>query len=225
MGSSELRLTAKRRWSVGEENIPAAKNIVALKRDHASFLNASDRREVKSGREVPSLFVEDLYRKHWKDLCGWLYRRYGPGPPEPEDIAQAAFEKMAAIKDVGRIKNPRAYLFTTAVNEALMSIRWAARNRQFIDDELKYVGRKVEELSPERIYSSQDRLNAVLHEIDRLPEKQRHIILCSRFRGMTYEEIGAATGWSIADISRQLKAALATIRVALEDCSKDTSKT
>jgi RNA polymerase sigma factor (sigma-70 family) len=34
--------------------------------------------------------LSDLYRVHWQGLCGYVRAQFGPGPPEPEDVAQSA---------------------------------------------------------------------------------------------------------------------------------------
>lgn len=160
--------------------------------------------------------IENLYRSHWKDLCHWLRRRYGAGPPEPEDVAQTAFMKMADVKDLASIENPRAYLFSIAANTALTGIKWLERTRRFIEGELAESGHSLEEISPERAYSSRERFGVVTDQLEGLPEKQREIVIRSRLGGQTYEQISAETGWSMADISRQLTAALTAMREALE---------
>ncbi len=160
--------------------------------------------------------VEHLYRLHWKDLCDWLRWRYGAGPPEPEDIAQAAFLKMAEVKDRGFIENPRAYLFTIAANTALMGLRWFTRTQQFVDREMAALGQDLEELSPERIHADHERLTVALLQLEGLTDKQRDILLRNRIGGQTYQQISAETGWSIADISRQLTSALSTLRQAMD---------
>ena len=161
--------------------------------------------------------VQKLYADHWDDLVGWLTRRYGPGPPEPEEIAQGAFARLAALDRVDHIRNPKAFLFTTAVNAMLMSVRWLGRTKRLIDGELKNIGEDVEEMTPERIYSMRQHLERVLDGVKTLTPKQREILLRSRQMGQTYEEISAETGWSSADISRQMKAALAQLRKLISE--------
>lgn len=168
----------------------------------------------RAGTMAPD--IEQLYRLHWNNLCGWLRRRYGAGPPDPEDVAQMAFMKMAAVEDRGTIEDPRAYLFSIAANTALSGIRWFTRTQQFAERELEEVGYRLEEMSPERIHASRERLSVVLSQLDALTDKQRDIVIRSRIGGQTYEQIGAETGWSLADISRQLTLALKTMRRALE---------
>ena len=172
-----------------------------------------------SSKERKAQFLETLYNDHWDELCGWLYKRYGAGPPEPEDIAQTAFEKIAALESIESLtkqkSNARAFLFTTAVNTALMAFRRLAVQRRYIDYELKKHDKKVEEISPERIYSSKQYFERVVCTMDTLSDKQRELIVRNRIQGQTYAEIKAETGWSPADISRQLNTALAIIETNL----------
>ncbi len=164
-------------------------------------------------------FIDSLYKQHWSGLCGWLRRRYGAGPPDPEDVAQEAFEKIAAMDNVGDIRNPRAFLYTVAARSALMGVRWLVQARKHVDEELKKQGDKVEEITPERIYMERERFNSVLKEMAGLSNKQREIVIRSRIQGQTYDEICAETGWSPAVISRNLKAAMLALYRA-EDAHK-----
>ncbi len=181
------------------------------------------------GKSVPqgidrTRFIEELYRSCWGDLCRRLRRLYGDGPPEPEDIAQSAFARITALDNLKRIENPRAFLFTTAVNLGLNAIDRIARARKFIDGEMHRVGQNVEEITPETVYQDREHLNTVQKAIDSLSEKQRQVLLRSRLKGETYAQISAATGWSPADISRQLKAALTALDVAAKNRTGDEHK-
>ncbi len=162
-------------------------------------------------------FMDKLYRSHWDQLCAWLLQRYGAGPPEPEDIAQAAFEKVASVGDQSSIQNPKAFLFATAVNTATNSILRIARARQFFEAELRDVGRGVEQNTPETVFETRKQFETLNAAIQKLPEKQREILVRSRVQGETYIEIRAATGWSKAAISRQLNAALASLQKAMDE--------
>lgn len=193
-----------------------------MERDKPESAEVIKLRNARRGRGMPSE-IEYLYRAHWQDLCHWLRRRYGAGPPEPEDIAQTAFLKMADVKNLAGIENPRAYLFSIAANTALTGIKWFDRTRRFIEGELAESGYPLEEISPERAYSSRERFAVVEDQLEALPEKQREIVIRSRLGGQTYEQISAETGWSMADISRQLTAALTAMRRALEAYDGDES--
>lgn len=63
-----------------------------------------------------SLLIEGLYRDHFKDLCRNIHKSFGGGPPEPEEVVQAAFTKFASLENPERIAEPRSFLFITARN-------------------------------------------------------------------------------------------------------------
>lgn len=160
-------------------------------------------------------FLNKLYRDHVVNLVGWLRRRYGVGPPSPEDIAHTAFAKLASHSDIGQIEKIKPYLYATAVHVALDEIKWIKRTDAFVDHELHRMGQALEEITPERVYQGRERLDKLAHAMERLPEKQRDIVRRSRILGQTYADISAETGWSGADISRQMSAAMDALQLAL----------
>lgn len=163
-------------------------------------------------RSVP-LLVDDVYKAHWRDLCGGVRKVFGSGPPEPEDLVQEAFTKFAAIKNKDDIKHPRAFIYKIAVNLGFNASKRLQTARRFIDTALLEVGEcLVEENSPEDVYSYEQRMKLTSKTLAVLPAKQREIVIRSRIHGQTYAVISAETGWSSADISRQMTAALKTLQ-------------
>lgn len=160
-------------------------------------------------------FLDRLYRDHIGNLVGWLRRHYGGGPPSPEDIAQIAFTKLAALDDIQRIEKIKPYLYATAVNVALDEVKWIKRTNAFTDHELHRTGHALEEITPERVYEGREQLTLLSQAMEGLSSKQREIIRRSRFLGQTYARISAETGWSSADISRQLSAAMVAVQAAI----------
>lgn len=171
--------------------------------------------EAVEKKRVKRTFIDQLYRDHWASLVGWLRRRYGLGPPDPEDVAQAAFAKIAALDDVNHIRDPKNFLYTTAINTALSSISWLANTRAFIEREMSAFNETLDEVEPERVYAAKDELGRIMQLLEALPAKQREILIRSRFLGQKHREITEHTGWSNADISRNLTAVLAMIERAL----------
>lgn len=163
------------------------------------------------------LFIEELYKNCWAELCGRLRKIYGAGPPEPEDIAQAAFAKIAMLQNVDHIENPRAYLFATAVNVGLTAIKKVVKTRAFIDAEMRRVGNYVEENDPERVFQVREELNIVKQAIMKLSVRQREILLRSRLKGETNAHISEKIGLSQATISRELKKALVALNKAVAE--------
>ena len=162
-------------------------------------------------------FLNHLFREHYGELVGRLRKVFGAGPPDPEDVAQAAFSKLAALTDLGRIRSPRAFLFRTAINIGLNSNDKIRRGRNFVKSQLEgNFFPDVEEISPETVLMGKQDLERVARAIRQLSPKQREILLRSRFRGQTYAEIKQETGWSEADISRQLTKVMALLQGELD---------
>lgn len=158
-------------------------------------------------------YIEGLYNKHWREICGKMRKVFGPGPPEPEDLAQEAFAKFISMDGHGHVQNPRAFIFKIALNLGHNSIKRISTAQKFIDETLREVGEVVlEEKSPEDVYLTEERVNKLEVASSTLSEKQRVILARSKIYGETYAQISADTGWSQADISRQLNAALAILQ-------------
>ncbi|MDP3736906.1 MAG: sigma-70 family RNA polymerase sigma factor [Hyphomonadaceae bacterium] len=168
-------------------------------------------------RLTPGASIEALYRDYWMELCRQLRRSFGSGPPEPEDVVQAAFARLAALDDPGRVHNPRAFLFATARNIVLDHKRRQSRYFAYAQDVLStHSTLSLDELSPERVYLHKERFDIIRRTIEKLPEKQRVVLNLHRNQGYTYQQIANETGWSYGDVYRQMEAALATLSDALK---------
>ena len=162
-------------------------------------------------------FLNHLFRQHYGELVGRLRKIHGAGPPEPEDLAQAAFSKLAGLADLGRIRSPRAFLFRTAINLGLNSNDKLRRGRNFVKSQMDgNISPDVEEISPETVLMGKQDLERVARAMQQLSPKQKEILLRSRFKGQTYAEIRKDTGWSEADISRQLARVMALLQAGLD---------
>ncbi|GLR70575.1 RNA polymerase sigma factor [Agaribacter marinus] len=156
--------------------------------------------------------VHQLFRTYKVDLVRNLRGIFGSGPPDPEDLVQEAFSKLLTHKNVDDIQHPKAYLTRAAVNMGLNHCTKYKQTESFIDSALESVGETlVTEDSPEDIYSLNERVASVSEAMNMLSDKQREIVIRCRIHGETYEQIRNNTGWSLADISRQLKSAMSIL--------------
>lgn len=178
---------------------------------------------VRSGSTA--LNLNDLYERYWGELCRYLNRRFGAGPPEPEDIAQVAFAKFIAIANRQCISNPRAFLYKTARNAVVDHHRKTRCQDSYVADALARAGEEIlDEITPERVIMERERF-AILNDVVKwLPEKQRRVLMMSRYHGETYAEISRKTGWSKSDIGRQVIAAVEAIDEALRAADGNADK-
>jgi RNA polymerase sigma-70 factor (ECF subfamily) len=155
--------------------------------------------------------LADLYRAHWKGLCGYLRAEFGPGPPEPEDVAQSAFMRFAAA-DPTHIENPRAFLYATARNLVIDHHRQAQRAAQSAAADTP-----LYESSPENVLVQVERFRILAQALERMPLKRRRLVLLNRFEGLSYAQIGEQFGMSAENVRKHIERTLAECLRALHE--------
>jgi RNA polymerase sigma-70 factor (ECF subfamily) len=133
--------------------------------------------------------LDGLYREHRAWLCAYVRRAFGSGPPEPEDIAQEAFARFAALADSAEVPNPKAFLALTARNLAIDAYRKAKRGSAAVLN-LHVLSERTHDCDPSDVLSSREELQRLAGIIDLLPPKQRVAFLMHRLDGLSFAEIG-----------------------------------
>ncbi|MXP40734.1 sigma-70 family RNA polymerase sigma factor [Altererythrobacter soli] len=135
-----------------------------------------------------SPFLDELYRLHQGELCAYVRRKFGNGPPEPEDVVQAAFLRFAATPNCSEIPNPAAYLKLTARNLVIDAhrrdgtARVAARHVRIVEE-------NNHDSSAEDVLSSKQELERLAVIVAELKPKERVAFLLHRIDGLGYAEI------------------------------------
>ena len=155
----------------------------------------------------PAPEVGELYRRHWKEICVYLRRRFGPGPPEPEDIAQAAFLRLSGRGETEDLANPRAFLYRVAHNLAIEEHRREqARRRAEADDE---TDGETDDRDPERVSIGRERRRLLETAFASLDQRTRQILIMSRQDGLSSAEIARRMSLSPTHIKRLIGEGLA----------------
>jgi RNA polymerase sigma-70 factor (ECF subfamily) len=144
-----------------------------------------------------------LYRDHGPALQ--LYaRQWGEGA---EDLVQEAFVKLAQQAIAPESVLP--WLYRVVRNEALLVARGRARRRQ-----------REARVSVAEVWfaSVDDRLDArqAASQLAELPLEQREVIVARLWGGLTFEEIAALAGCSLATVHRRYTAGLSALKERLE---------
>ena len=160
--------------------------------------------------------MDQLYRQHKRALTARLRRLYGAGPPDPQDLVQIAFAKLAASPDLDAIQKPGAFLFRVAVNAGLDQVDRLASARRYEEEQLRAV-ETTQNPTPETVYLGQEALKRLGRMIDALPAQQRDIVYRARFKGETLSEIALDMGVNVSSVSRQLAKAMDRLRAGLQD--------
>ena len=136
-----------------------------------------------------------VYRQHWHALCRHVRSNFGAGPPDPEDVAAAAFTKLAAVDDPAGIANPGAFLRQVARNIAIDAQRHNGRTRR-VERSLEIFSAENADFSPEDVLLSKDELQRLNDAIANLKPKYRVALMYRRMDGLTYLQIAEKMGTS-----------------------------
>lgn len=162
--------------------------------------------------------LKRLYTLHRTALRQALRRRFGDGPPDPDDAIHIAFEKYIELGAESRVDRPRAFLFAMARNWMIDELRRTdVRKRHAARETTDPLTQRVEERTAENVLLSRERFSRLNAAIRDLPERQRKLIVMSRIEEQSYRQIAAETGMSQAGISREIARAMAHLQAVLQD--------
>ena len=174
-------------------------------------------------KSAPTLVPRDvgvdlLYARHWGELCNYIKKHFGPGPPDPEDVAQDAFVRFAAVQDREAIDNPRAYLFRTAHNVLVDEHRrLALRRANPVDVEARTAS---DDRTPERVVVGHERLEILTQSLRAMPAARRRSFLLNRLQGLSCAAIARMTGYSESAVKKHIDVALKELEASLSDAER-----
>lgn len=162
--------------------------------------------------------MDVLYARHWGELCHYIKKHFGQGPPDPEDVAQDAFIRFAAIENREAIDNPRAYLFRTAHNALVDEHRRLALHRgNPADIDARTAS---DDLTPERVLLGQERLEILTRSLRAMPAARRRSFLLNRLQGLSCAAIARMTGYSESAVKKHIDVALRHLEAALSEAER-----
>ena len=162
--------------------------------------------------------LEELYKQYWRTLCRYLGATFGPGPPEPEDVAQLAFARFAAHEDQAKVKDPKSFLWFTARNIVLSERRsMAVRRRRSEDVEEIYSAMGGDTFTPERVLIAKEQIAAVSVIVDAMPAKRRRVLMLNVIDGHSFAEIARQMGLSPTAVKKHYARAMIDLDSVLAD--------
>jgi RNA polymerase sigma factor (sigma-70 family) len=169
--------------------------------------------EVEPALQLRDSRVDLLYARHWTELCHYIRRQFGAGPPDPEDVAQETFIKFASLENRDAIDNPRAYLYRTAHNLLIDE-----RRRLTLRDKSAGGGEALsvcDDRTPERILVGKERLDVLTRSLLAMPDARRRSFLLNRLHGLSAAAIARMTGYSDSAVKKHIGMALSELETAL----------
>ena len=160
--------------------------------------------------------LEALYAEQFKPLVASLRAQFGAGPPDPEDIAQYAFEKLVERNDLSDITHIKAFLWRTGRNLALKGKRSDnVRTRRDFDIEQIFFPALGDDLTPERVLCAKEQLSLVKDVLSAMPERRRRAFVLHRIEGLNFSDVARRLGVSRTAAVKHVARASADIDAAL----------
>ena len=157
-----------------------------------------------------------LYRDHSGELSAYLRKRYGDGPPDPEDVVQQAFLKLSERGNLPKINNLRAFLWRTARNLLLTHKRNdSTRSKYDYEVELLFFAIRGNEFSPERVLEVRQQLFVINEALRKMPEKRRKAFIWHRVEGLNVAAVARRFGVTRAAAVKHIARAALDIDTAL----------
>jgi|GEM_PF-171038 len=161
--------------------------------------------------------LRQLYDRYWPDICKYVNTTFGSGPPDPEDIAQTVFTKFASLEDPSSVLNPRAFLYRSAHNEVVSYHRKSVTRRRYMMDQKNGPEENSrDDIHPERILITRERLALLERVMWDMPVKRRKMLIMNRFDGLTYAEISRRTGLSQSAVKKHIMMAMRDFNMMIQ---------
>ena len=131
-------------------------------------------------------------------------------------MAQEAYVRMLCLEHPEQIRHPRAFLYRTALNLAVDSLRrqQVRLNRAGEASAIEQISSL--ESSPEAIADARKRFEILRQAIADLPPKCRTVFLLYKFKNFSHAEIAARFGISKNMVEKHIIKAMAHCRKRME---------
>lgn len=157
--------------------------------------------------------LTELYSDHHGWLHNWLRKKLGCSQ-RAADLAHDAFIRILTLAEPQSIKEPRAFLATTAGRLMIDSARRRRIEQAYLEALAIHV-RDAGMPDPEAIHAALQTLEKIALMLAGLSAKVREAFLLSRLDGLTYNEIAAHLGVSSASVKNYIACALVHCYTAL----------
>jgi RNA polymerase sigma-70 factor (ECF subfamily) len=150
-----------------------------------------------------------------KPIRSWFSSRASVPRAEVDDLAQEVFLRLLRYSDDIAVENPQGYLFRIAANVAN---EWRDRSRVRQPHDRSWLDElQIDPADQPDNTAFQNRVSKHLQTaVDRLPKRQREVLLLHVNDGLTYKEIADRLNVTYRIVLRDLTRAYATLRMQLK---------
>jgi RNA polymerase sigma factor (sigma-70 family) len=158
--------------------------------------------------------VGQLFRKYGKQLHTFLNSRLHP--QDVEDVAQKTYLQLLQHPCPADIQNPQAYLFRTASNLAIDSLRRDGTRSRHTEPDTEADEVIGGQPALEVVVDGELRFRRFMEALDELPELCRHAFILHRMEGLGHAEVAERLGISKKTVQRYVLKAIEHCQQRLE---------
>lgn len=163
-------------------------------------------------RPSPEKGLEAIYRETLQSLIAMLRKSFGNGPPDPEDIAQQAYQRLLERARLDDIENLEAFLWRTARNLFFNEQRkQAVRSRYDYELEQFFFPTQGFDSDPERVHIAEEQISLVRQALQAMPERRRRAFVLHRIDGLSIAATGRELKISATAAGKHIAKAMADI--------------
>lgn len=181
-------------WSTRREN----RSHVAVKKVFAAMMN-EDRQT-----------AERVYREYYPRILGYVRSKLS-SPQEAEDVCSSAMLKI--VRGLPTFDPEKSSLSTwiyTIVRNTLTDHYRSRRSHEELGEDIPYEGDDFEEILQE------ERLEELAAALEKLPQRERDVIILHYYSGISLREISEAIGMSYSNMKIIHRKALAGLKKHLD---------
>jgi RNA polymerase sigma factor (sigma-70 family) len=154
-------------------------------------------------------YAPDLYR---------FLLRFIRRPHDAEDVRQEVFARLSRIADHTLARDPKAYLFGIAFHVLREFRMRERRERVAFDSEMLHQAlEKPDDLQSDDLGEQLDIQQQLERALERLPPRERAVLLLVKRDGMSYVEAARVAGLSVHQVERHVINARARLKDMLSD--------
>lgn len=207
------------RRSYGERKPPSNLRVVGTHGEHSAAKDPTattdDAAHSRAATHGSDNRIAQWFKDWRKPVRHWLSRRASVPAAELDDLAQEVFLRLLRYSEKTAVENPLGYLLRIAGNVAS---EWRERarvskphDREWLDDLL------IEsEQEPENSVCQARTDENVQAAVDKLPFRQRQVLLLRVNEGLTYRQIAEKLQLSPRIVLRDLSRAYSQLRMRLD---------
>jgi RNA polymerase sigma-19 factor, ECF subfamily len=155
---------------------------------------------------VRQRLVRELYIDHHGWLFGWLRKKLRC-PSDAADLAQDTFVRVMQSDGLAQLREPRAFLTTTAGRLLIDHLRRRKLEQSYLAA-IALHAPDVAAPSAEEHQAALETLAALSTMLEMLPPKPRQAFLMYRLEGVPHADIAARLGVSVSMVKQYLAAVL-----------------